>query len=169
MLVVKGPINEPDMVDSNITGIKRLILGETDKHSLPNKWNETQGSSKLVSPCWLMINSQSVVNVFMNKELVKDTCNTHVRIVHVHCNPGTIIIRTEATLPGLGTVWFEDRCIANILPLLKAKLGPVACMIACRETNHSLLCLTRRSFSMRAAMGSTIMICETVIMYLSIW
>ena len=42
-------------------------------------------------------------------------------VLSVQCNAGTRIIRAEDTLPGFGTVWFDNRCITNILSLLKAK------------------------------------------------
>ena len=61
------------------------------------------------------------MNVIMNKELVKETRYTRGRFVQVHCNSGTRIVTTEATFPGFGTVWFDDRCIVNILYLSKAE------------------------------------------------
>ena len=57
------------------------------------------------------------MNFVMNKELVKYIRDTRGRLVSVHYNAGTRIIITEGTLPGFGTVWFDDRCIANILSL----------------------------------------------------
>ena len=57
----------------------------------------------------------------MNKELVKDIRGTFEMFIRVHCNAGTSILRTEDTLPGFGTVWFDDRCIVNILSLLISK------------------------------------------------
>ena len=68
-----------------------------------------------------MLYSQSTVNVIMNKELMKDICDTHGRFFCVLCNVGTRSIRTEATLPGYRIVWFDDRCIINILSSSKAK------------------------------------------------
>ena len=43
------------------------------------------------------------------------------RFIRVHYNAGTRTTRTEATLPGFGTIWFYGRCIANILYLSKVK------------------------------------------------
>ena len=57
----------------------------------------------------------------MNKELVKDICDTCGRLVHVHWNAVTRIVGMEAILPGLGTVWFDNRCISKILPLSKVR------------------------------------------------
>ena len=58
------------------------------------------------------------MNVVMNKELMKDIRNANGRFIRVHCNAGTRIIKTEATLPVFVTMWLEYRCIANILSLL---------------------------------------------------
>ena len=69
----------------------------------------------------MMLDRKSIVNVIMNKVPVKDIRNTCGRFICVHYNTGTSTIRTEATLPGFGTVWFDDRCIANILSLSKSK------------------------------------------------
>ena len=60
---VEETINEPKTIDSNITGINRRILGGTKKHSLLNKGNDTQGSGKAVSPWFMLLYSQSTVNV----------------------------------------------------------------------------------------------------------
>ena len=69
----------------------------------------------------MLLDIQLTVNMVMNKEIVKYIHNASGRFVYVHYNLGTSIIRTELTLPGFGTVWFDDRCIANILYLSKAK------------------------------------------------
>ena len=121
MLGVKETMNKIETIDDEITGIERLVLGGTDENSLPNKGNKTQVLGKAVSQWWLMIDIQSTVNLIMNKELVKDIRNTHGRFIRVHCNAGTRIIMTEATLPGFGTVLFDGRCIAKIISLSKEK------------------------------------------------
>ena len=49
---------------------------------------------------------------------MKEIRNACGRFVCVHCNVATRLIRTEATLPAFGTLWFDDRYIMNILFLL---------------------------------------------------
>ena len=66
-LGVEEKINKPETIDDDITGIERRILGGTDEHSLMNKGYKTQGSGKLVSLWWLLLDIQSTVNVIMNK------------------------------------------------------------------------------------------------------
>ena len=57
----------------------------------------------------------------MNKELLQEFRDARGQFFRFHCNAGTIIIRAKATLPRSGTVWFDNRCISNILSLSKAK------------------------------------------------
>ena len=118
-IVFEEKINEPETIEADITGIEGRILEGTDEHSFLNKGNETQVPVKAVSPWWMLLDSQYTVNVIINRELVKDICDTRGRFFRVHFNSGTRIIRTKATLPGFGTVWFDDRCIANILSISK--------------------------------------------------
>ena len=100
---------------------------------------------KAVSPWWMILDSQPTVNAIIINEVVKFIRNSYVQFVHVRCNSVTRIIRTEATLAGFGTVWFDGRCITNIISLSKAKIITVSCMIAQMSTNSSWLFLTRRS------------------------
>ena len=73
----------------------------------------------MFSPWWLLLDRQSTVDVKMEKELVKYISDACRRFIRVHYNAGTRITRREATLPGFVTVWFDDRCIANILSMIK--------------------------------------------------
>ena len=67
LLGAEETINKPETIDAEITGIERHILGGNDKHLLLTKGNDTQGSGKAVSPWWLILYSQSTVNVIMNR------------------------------------------------------------------------------------------------------
>ena len=69
----------------------------------------------------MLLGIQSTVNLIMNKELVKGIRNACGRVFRFHCNSEKMIIRAEATLPGFGIIWFDNRCTANILYLSKAK------------------------------------------------
>ena len=69
----------------------------------------------------MLLDSQSTVNVVMDKELVKYICDACGQFICVYYNAGTRIIRTGATLPGFRTIWFDNRCITNILSMSKSK------------------------------------------------
>ena len=118
-LEVKDLISSLKTVDSNISEIERRILGGTGKHSFLNKSNKTQVLGKSVSPWWLLLDSQYTVNVFMKNKLVRDICDAHKSFLRVLFNSRTRTIIKEATLPGFGAVWFDNRCTMNILYLLK--------------------------------------------------
>ena len=64
---VEEAINEPGKIDNNITGIEKHILGGTDEHYFLNKGNKTEGSKNAVSPWWLLLYSQSTMDVIMRK------------------------------------------------------------------------------------------------------
>ena len=83
----------------------------------------------------MLLDIQYTMNVIMNKELVKGVRDACGRFVHVRCNAVTSIIRTEATLPVFVTVWFDNRCITNILSLSKEKISSISYMMARRSTN----------------------------------
>ena len=121
MIGVTEPINKSETIGTDITDIERHIPVGTDEHSLLNKGNEIQGSGKAVSPWFLLLDSQSTVNIIMKKELLKDIRDKRWRFANFHCNEGTRITRKDTTLTGFGTVWYNDRCIVNILSLSKAK------------------------------------------------
>ena len=107
-LGVKELIIAPENLDTDINGIERRILGVTDKHSLPNKGNDPQGSGKAVSPWWMLLDIQSTVNVVINKGLVREILDACGRFVRVNCNSGRVTIRTEDNLTGFGTIWFNN-------------------------------------------------------------
>ena len=54
-------------------------------------------------------------------ELVKDFQDACGGFFCFHCNLGICIIKTEANLPGLGTIVSDEICITNILYQSKAK------------------------------------------------
>ena len=84
LLEFKETINKPETIDADITGMERRTLGGTDKQSFLNKGNYTQGSGKAVIPLWIILDSQSTVNVIMNKELVKDIRDARGWFIRVH-------------------------------------------------------------------------------------
>jgi hypothetical protein len=69
---------------------------------------------------WFLLDSQSTVEVFKNKKLLKSICDAK-KALSLHCNEGIATVNKIGDLPGYGTVWFYEDGIANILSLNNVK------------------------------------------------
>jgi len=67
---------------------------------------------------WILLDSQSTVDMFMNKKLLKNIQDAK-RLLH--CNAIVAIVNKLTDLPGYGTVWFYKDGIASILLLNNVK------------------------------------------------
>eukprot|EP00536_Pseudo-nitzschia_multiseries_P000823 jgi/Psemu1/1867/gm1.1867_g len=71
-----------------------------------------------VNPYWILLDSESSLNLIVNLELV-----TNIRqapnggFMNIHCNSGVSKTNLIANLPGFGVVWFYANGLANILSL----------------------------------------------------
>jgi len=68
----------------------------------------------------ILLDSQSTVDMFMNKKLLKNIHDTK-KTLSLHCNAGVTTVDKIRDLPGYGTVWFYEDGIANILSLNNVK------------------------------------------------
>jgi len=69
---------------------------------------------------WILLDSQSTVDVFKNKKLLKNIRDA-IKALSLHCNSGIAMVNKIGDLPGYGTVWFYEDGIANILSLNNVK------------------------------------------------
>jgi len=69
---------------------------------------------------WILLDSQSTVNVFKNRKLLKNIRDAK-KALSLHCNAGIAMVNKIGDLPGYGTVWFYEDGIANILSLNNLK------------------------------------------------
>ena len=69
---------------------------------------------------WILVDNQSTVNVFNNKNFLKNIRKYH-RSIKTHCNAGTATIDMVGDLPGFGMVWYHPEGIANILSISSVK------------------------------------------------
>ena len=69
---------------------------------------------------WILLDSQSTVDVFKNKKLLKNIRDAK-KALSLHCNAGIATVDKIGDLPGYRTVWFYEDGIANILSLNNVK------------------------------------------------
>jgi len=65
---------------------------------------------------WILLDSQSTVDVFSNKKLITNIRESK-RVLTLHCNAGKVSVTQKGDLCGYGTVWYYPDGIANILLL----------------------------------------------------
>eukprot|EP00957_Ditylum_brightwellii_P066055 5010735-Ditylum_brightwellii.AAC.1 len=71
-----------------------------------------------IDPNWILLNSQSTVNVFCNAALLVNICQSEYTL-DIYITAGKSTTDLIGDLPGFGTVWFYPEGIANILSLSK--------------------------------------------------
>jgi len=76
--------------------------------------------SDVVSRNWVLLDNQSTVDVFQNKELLTNVRDSG-RVLNIHCNAGVASTSLMGYLPGYGEVWLYEGGIANILSLSRVK------------------------------------------------
>jgi hypothetical protein len=69
-----------------------------------------------VTATWILLDTQSTVDVFYNKKLLKNI-RRYTTGMEIHCNAVTTTTHMIGEFPGYGTVWYHVDGIANILSL----------------------------------------------------
>ena len=96
---------------------EQLILLNSDSNSRKGKWTL---SSNLIKKTWLLLDSQSTVDIFCNGDLLTKI-HTVPTTMHIKCNAGVRGTNKKGNLSGYGWVWFYPDGIANILSLSRVK------------------------------------------------
>ena len=72
----------------------------------------------VVNQNWVLLDSQATCNVITNRKMLSNVRkHPQGKIIHIHCNAGTVTVSEIGTLEGFGPVWFFPDGIANVLSL----------------------------------------------------
>ena len=82
--------------------------------------NPCKNSTDVVPRNWVLLDNQSTVDVFHNKDLLTNVRESG-RVLNIHCNAGVATTSMMGYLPGYGDVWVYEDGIANILSLSRVK------------------------------------------------
>ena len=69
---------------------------------------------------WILLESQSTLDAFANKKLLKNICDTKKPLT-LHCNAGMTTVDKISDLVRYEMVWYNEDGIANILSLNNVK------------------------------------------------
>eukprot|EP00957_Ditylum_brightwellii_P066029 5008365-Ditylum_brightwellii.AAC.1 len=74
--------------------------------------------SRKVDPIWVLLDSQSMLNVFSNPALLVNIWHANSAL-GIYCTTGKTTTNLIGDLPGFGTIWYQPRRIVNIIFLAK--------------------------------------------------
>eukprot|EP00957_Ditylum_brightwellii_P070157 5329698-Ditylum_brightwellii.AAC.1 len=114
---------------SNKSTYKEVLLHPEKKPSntamMKSKWTDAtshlmqqSGTKGKIDPNWILLDSQSTVNVFCNAALLVNIRKAK-HSLDIYCTAGKSTTNLIGDLPGFGTVWLYEDGIANILSLSK--------------------------------------------------
>jgi hypothetical protein len=86
----------------------------------PSLTGPTLSSNRLIPAIWILIDSQSTIDIFSNGELLTQVRQINTTM-HIRCNAGVKSTNLRGYLSGYGWVWYFPDGIVNILSLSRVK------------------------------------------------
>ena len=128
-LVTSGIIEEDEEedLDDVIVGFQFLTKGSGTTLKM--------GQGPSILKTWILLDSQSTVDIFQNKSLLKNIRDGG-GTMDIHCTAGVTTTRLMGDLPGYGEVWYHPNGIANILSLARVKAKGYAVTYDSAVGNH---------------------------------
>ena len=94
----------------------QLVLQGVEQANGSTSYTFTQEDGSRIPRTWILLDSQSTVDVFHNASLLKNI-RTITSVMEIRCNAGVRRTSQVGDLPGYGRVWYDPGSIANILSL----------------------------------------------------
>jgi len=98
--------------------IEELMMLQPHDFSLKERQNTC--SKVGIQETWILLDSQSTIDVFSNSDLLTKIHQTDTTL-RIRCNAGMKTTNYQGYLSGYGWVWYYPDGIANILSLSRAK------------------------------------------------
>jgi hypothetical protein len=101
------------------TGTSLFANGTTDESVVLTQGEKRSGLSN-IPDCWVLLDSQSTVDVFSNGALLRNIRDVGKRM-YIQCTAGITSTNMMGDLDGYGPVWYHPDGIANILSLSRVR------------------------------------------------
>lgn len=116
-----GSTEASDEVSTDVLHHDSDVYGLMFLHDSPaTKMNQKSFFREGIPSTWILLDSQSTIDVFSNGNLLTNIHST-TTTMHIKCNAGSKSTNLRGTLSGYGEVWYFADGIANILSLSRVK------------------------------------------------
>ena len=97
-----------------------FLQPDVDRMIMRTKWTTSSKTRSGIPVSWMLLDSQSTIDVFSNAELLTEIHESDTTL-RIRCNAGMKTTKLKGHLSGYGWVWYYPEGIANILSLSRVK------------------------------------------------